>query len=171
MTAHSLILFRHAKAEPPRTGQSDTDRRLSDRGRSDATAAGAWLRANDLFPGLVLCSPARRTRETWAAAVAGAAAVDEAPVSYVPSLYSEGFDATIELLAGLPDEIGTVLVLGHNPTLSVVSAILDPAGNGSGLRTAGLAVHAVESWARCGRGLAPLVRAHTPRGTADSVGR
>ena len=64
MTARTLVLLRHAKAETP--GEVfDYDRRLAPRGAADAVAAGAWLAAHDLLPDLVLCSPAARTRQTW----------------------------------------------------------------------------------------------------------
>jgi phosphohistidine phosphatase len=183
MKPHTLIFLRHAKAEPPNPGQTDADRPLAGRGVADARAAGAWLAAQGLHPNLVLCSPARRTRQTWAAAneasasaaasavaasaVAGVEPVRSAdpPVAYVPALYANGVDALIELVAGVPDEITTLLVIGHNPTLSVASAVLDPGGgHGSGLRTAGIAVHIVAgAWTGCGRGGAPLTMAHTAR--------
>src|SRR5690349_19664904 len=64
-----LVLLRHAKSEWPE-GVPDHKRPLTARGRRDATAAGRWLRAHldDLGHGLdaVACSPAQRTRETWA---------------------------------------------------------------------------------------------------------
>ena len=59
-----LILLRHAHAEPASTGQADFDRPLSPRGLAEAEAAGAWLAEQSLLPDRVLCSPARRTRET-----------------------------------------------------------------------------------------------------------
>jgi phosphohistidine phosphatase len=67
VTVRTLVILRHAKATPYRGDDSDVDRPLTARGRADATAAGHWLAAHDLRPDLVLCSPARRTRETWAA--------------------------------------------------------------------------------------------------------
>src|SRR4051794_39743100 len=64
MTARRLVLLRHAKAETP-GDTPDVQRQLTDKGRADATAAGAWLAAEGLRPDLVLCSPAIRTRQTW----------------------------------------------------------------------------------------------------------
>ena len=175
MTSHTLVLLRHAKAETPGAGRSDAERQLAERGRVDAGAAGAWLVANALVPDLVMCSPARRTRQTWTLAEqamlrdtpAGAgAAVGAAPVALVPDLYSAGVDAMLALITAIPEEIGTLVIVGHNPTISVASAMLDPDhGHGTGLRTASLAVHTLGAlWAGCTRGSAPLVMTHTARG-------
>lgn len=59
-----LILLRHAHAEPADTGQADLDRPLSPHGIAEAESAGRWLREQRLVPDRVLCSPARRARET-----------------------------------------------------------------------------------------------------------
>ncbi|MFW8211369.1 SixA phosphatase family protein, partial [Klebsiella pneumoniae] len=65
-----LILLRHAHAEPATPGQADLDRPLSPVGLAEAEAAGKWLKENKLLPDCVLCSPARRTRETLEAVLA-----------------------------------------------------------------------------------------------------
>ncbi|MEV4640784.1 histidine phosphatase family protein [Actinoplanes sp. NPDC049548] len=165
MSARTLVLLRHAKAETP--GElPDFDRQLTDRGRADAGAAGAWLAAQSLLPDVVVCSPATRTRQTWhAVAVAlGAAAAPE--VRYEDGLYAGGRTEVIDLLRALPDSVGTVLVVGHNPTVSDVSILLRPDGHvvTEGLKTAGLAVHRTEaSWSLTEPGSMPLVAEHTAR--------
>ena len=82
-SGHTLVVLRHAKAagEP---GVNDTQRPLTGRGRRDAGAAGRWLLAQGIRPDLVLCSSARRTRETWeqVSAAMGAAAPGAAMVSF-----------------------------------------------------------------------------------------
>src|ERR1700735_1567796 len=62
--ARRLILLRHAKSAWP-DDVPDHDRPLASRGRRDAPAAGRWLRKSGYVPDRVLCSTARRTRETW----------------------------------------------------------------------------------------------------------
>ncbi|WP_431044796.1 SixA phosphatase family protein [Streptomyces sp. P1-3] len=59
-----LVLLRHAKSAWP-DGVDDQERPLAPRGRRDAPAAGRWLRDVGRVPDLAICSPARRTRETW----------------------------------------------------------------------------------------------------------
>jgi phosphohistidine phosphatase len=171
MTARTLILLRHAKAETP--GElPDFERRLTDKGRSDADAAGSWLADERLRPDLVLCSSARRTRQTWqGVSVALAQADPEAPspeVHYEQSLYDGGRTEVIDLLRAVPDAVLTVLVVGHNPTMSDVSILLRPydgEAEDKPLRTAGMAVHRAEGpWSQTEPFSMPLVTAHTARG-------
>ena len=61
----NLMLLRHAKSSLAEAGQEDSDRSLNDRGRLAATAMGRYMASHSLVPQLVLCSPARRARETW----------------------------------------------------------------------------------------------------------
>lgn len=158
----TLVILRHAKAARP-GGVSDFDRPLTERGHADAAAAGQWLASSGYRPDLVLCSPARRTRQTWHGV---ALALDRAPhVRYEPELYEAGSAQLLTLLRGLEPEPATVLLVGHNPTVSLLSQQL---GGGSadpdGLRTSGIAVHRVpREWADLRSGTAPLVTTHTAR--------
>ena len=72
-----LILLRHAHADPALPGQSDMDRPLSAEGLAEAESAGRWLRDQGLVPDCVLCSPARRTRETLEAVLGIVGYVDQ----------------------------------------------------------------------------------------------
>ena len=169
MTSRKLVLLRHAKAETP--GELlDFDRQLTDRGRADAGAAGAWLAAQNLSPDLVLCSSAARTRQTWhgvAVALSQAAPEADAPqVRYEDSLYHGGRTEVVDLLRGVPGSVETVLLIGHNPTISDVSLLLRPDGGSAsaeGLKTAGIAVHEVDDWSATEPGSMPLIAEHTAR--------
>jgi len=166
---HTLVLLRHTKAERP-DRSADIDRPLTDRGHADAGAAGAWLAAQGYLPDLVVCSPAKRTRQTWhgiAVVLAEAAGPVSPVVRYERRAYDGSPRALLDVVRALPEESRTVLLIGHNPALSQLSALLDPAGAGldsDGLRTGGLAVHQVTGlWAGCGPRLAPLAASHTAR--------
>lgn len=150
MTAHRLVLLRHAKAvEHAPDGGGDHGRPLSTKGWRDAGAAGAWLRAQDLTPDVVLCSGALRTRQTWEGTGLQA---DE--VVTTDALYETDVAGVLAELAGVDPSAGTVLVVGHEPTTSAVARHLAGAGSEDGallavrlgLRTAGLAVVDVEQW-------------------------
>jgi phosphohistidine phosphatase len=162
MTTRTLVLLRHAKAERPEGYAKDIDRPLSARGRVDAAVAGRWLEANGLVPDQVLCSPSVRTRQTWQ----HTALVGEIFVAYEQSLYFGGAAEAIELIQETAVTVSTLLVIGHNPTMSIVSARLDPHGvTGDGLRTAGLAVHRFEGgWVDLEPGKTPRTAEHTARG-------
>jgi len=172
MTERTLVLLRHAKAETPDDGL-DFDRRLTARGETDADAAGAWLADERLRPDLVFCSPAARTRQTWhgvAVALEQAHPGSGSPeVRYEKGLYFGGRTEVFDLLRAVPDSVRTVLVVGHNPTMSEISVLLLPDeqydGVEVGLKTAGLAVHRAEgSWSATEPSSMRLVERHTARG-------
>jgi phosphohistidine phosphatase len=112
----TLLVVRHAKAagEP---GVHDIERPLTAAGRRDATAAGQWLLARGITPDWVLCSTARRTRETWEQmrAALGAAAPGGDAVSLEQRLYDAGAQGLLDLISEQPGEAQTLLTVGHNP--------------------------------------------------------
>jgi phosphohistidine phosphatase len=166
MTSRTLVIMRHAKAEHGGS-RSDIDRQLTARGRDDATAAGAWLATSRIAPDLVLCSPAARTRGTWHAVAIGLVdgPVPIAPeVRYEADLYSAGVIAALDLVRGVDDAFRTILLIGHNPTVSALSWRLDDRTRRTdeSLRTSGIAVHGVTAgWADCVPAM--LASSHTPR--------
>lgn len=165
MTHATLVLLRHAKAEAPQPYATDAERPLSTRGLVDAAAAGGWLAEQGLIPDRVLCSPALRTRQTWEQ-VACALTPATPTVTYVASMYDAGAEALLRTIARTSDDVRTLLVVGHNPILSIVSGYLDPAGgDGGSLRTAGIAVHTVDGpWSALAPARAPRTQALTARG-------
>ena len=112
----TLMLLRHAKSSLATAGQADLDRPLNDRGKRAASAVGRYMAANGLAPQLVLCSPARRTRETWDIAAA------ELPATPRILVADEIYDSADgkALMDCLPHKAGTaqsVLLVGHNPSI------------------------------------------------------
>ena len=121
-----LILLRHAHAEPATAGQADLDRPLSPEGLAEAEAAGRWLAERKLIPDCVLCSPARRTRETLEAVLAATGYVEQ-------RLEDTIYDATPGALAALVDshrDTGRLLLVGHNPGLERLAALLHSGQSG-----------------------------------------
>jgi phosphohistidine phosphatase len=161
----TLILLRHSKAEHA-FDVADADRPLTERGHRDATAAGGWLVEHDLVPDLVLCSPARRTRQTWhEVALAFGERGNGVTSVYEPGLYG-GFDLEecLELIHSTEADVRVLMLVGHNPTMGELSRLLG-GGEGADLRTSGIAVHrAPGSWASFAPGAAPLTASHTARG-------
>ena len=90
----TLVLLRHSKSVPPES-MPDFERPLSDRGRADAQAAGRYLVAQGIEADLVLCSPSKRTRETWKYAVEGGATATD--VWYDRRIYSADPDGLAAL--------------------------------------------------------------------------
>lgn len=116
-----LVVMRHAR--PEQVAATDHQRPLSEGGRDDAAAVGRWLAAQGIIPDRALVSDALRTRETWAAVCAAAGWAIEA--DFDRSLYTGGEDTVCDLLRDLDETAHTVLVIGHNPTMSTVAMLLD----------------------------------------------
>lgn len=110
-----LLLLRHAKAEHPDL-ISDIQRPLSLVGRRQSARVGAGLAADELVPDLVLCSASVRTRQTWDLARASLGA--DPDVRYLDDLYYAGSRALIDLVRAVPADVRTLLVVGHEPTMS-----------------------------------------------------
>ena len=135
-----LLLFRHAHAV--REAQADRDRPLSERGRVDAAAVGRELARKGLLPGLVLCSPAIRTRQTLEAVTAD---LGTPAVVMVDEIYDARVGTLLDLLREQSDEAGPVMVIGHNPGLEELVALVREEPHGAdpmkdGFPTAGVAV-------------------------------
>jgi phosphohistidine phosphatase len=109
-----LVLLRHAKSAWPDV--ADAERPLADRGRRDAPVVGRWLRRSGYVPDAVLCSPARRTRETWALVASELRA--EPPVSYEQRIYEATALSLLHLLREAGGKCRIVLLIGHNPGLA-----------------------------------------------------
>ncbi|GGM43635.1 phosphoglycerate mutase [Micromonospora sonchi] len=170
----TLVLLRHAKAEPPTPDGPDADRPLAARGRADARAAGAWLARHGLLPDVVLCSAALRTRQTWHEVEMGmtGSPPEGGPTGPVPVVryeqqaYEAHPDELLTLLRGVESSTATMLLIAHNPGVSLLSELLDPLNaDPGGLRTSDLVVHRLAGpWAELGRGTAPISTRHTARG-------
>lgn len=130
MTQHRVVLLRHAKAEPA-GAVVDHERPLALVGRRQASAVGAALAAAGLAPTHVLCSSALRTRQTWelARTALAAAGAPDARVAVSDALYDASTGDVAAMLQGLPQDASTVLVVGHEPTVSHAAGLL--AGPGS----------------------------------------
>jgi phosphohistidine phosphatase len=153
-----LIVMRHAKAgELP--GGPDFERALKPRGRSDSAAAGKWLRAGGYQPDAVICSAARRTRQTWQY-VSGALGA-RTNFSAEKRLYEADADDVIEIIGEMPADVATLLYIGHNPAAAGVVAILT--GQEPPFPTAAIAVIGVAgNWDELGPGVGELVASWTP---------
>jgi len=155
-----VAIFRHAKSERS-AGVPDLDRPLAERGRRDAPAVGRWLRAELPSIDLVLCSPAVRARQTWE--LASAELVSPPPVEHDERLYGRGAGELLTVLRALPEDVKTVVLVGHNPELEQLMTLLT--GVGGELKTSSLAVLAGPGgWADVGPRWAELDILTTPRG-------
>ena len=115
-----LVLVRHAKSSWADPDLDDHDRPLNGRGRRAAVRVGRHLRGAGLVPDLVLCSSAVRTRAT----LDRFAFPSGTTVSIEDPLYGAGADALLQRLRVVPDDVRSVLLLGHNPGVEDLAALL-----------------------------------------------
>lgn len=118
----TLMLIRHADSRRAAAGEDDFDRPLSARGVAAARRVAAHLRDHGAAPDLILCSSARRARETLAAVLAGLVAPPA--VDLGESLYLAPAAALAKAMRGLDDSRERVLLVGHNPGLEELAVTL-----------------------------------------------
>jgi phosphohistidine phosphatase len=130
-----LILLRHAKSDWPDV--PDRERPLAKRGRRDAPRIGRWLRDHGYLPDVVVCSNARRTRQTWelvAPELGGSPSV-----TFEPRAYAASAQALLYLAQELPGKYRSALLIGHNPGLAeLANSLAEPSAGSGKLSSAGL---------------------------------
>ena len=158
-----LILLRHAKSDWPDV--PDRDRPLAKRGRRDAPVIGRWLGDHGYLPDTVICSAARRTRQTWelvAPELGGSPSVTFEPRAYAASAMS-----LLYLVRELPAASRTAMLVGHNPGVAELATSLaqPPDHDDAPIRfpTAAVAILDVSGdWADLAPGRARLLDHTTP---------
>jgi phosphohistidine phosphatase len=166
----TLLLLRHSKAKRDSPDGEDASRALSGRGRDAADLIAGALGKVRLAPDLALVSSARRTSETWgriaaAHGWAGRERLDD-------RLYLAGAARILRLVRAVKGRAKTVMVVGHNPGLADLGAMLAGAGDRTaladlraGFPTGALAVITFDAprWRDVARGKGRLVRFVKPR--------
>jgi phosphohistidine phosphatase len=168
-TAHTLVIMRHAKAEP--YAATDEERELTAQGESDAVAAGEWLAEQGIDVDRALVSGAARARGTWAGVAEGADLGIEA--TFDRSLYAAEPETALDLIRLTQESVRCLLVIGHNPTMAHLAQMLDDGdgdseaidGMATGFPAASLAVFEVDgAWSELEISAARLTAFHVNRG-------
>jgi phosphohistidine phosphatase len=114
------VLVRHAQAA---AGPVDAERPLTERGSRHAAAIGTWLAQAELTPDRVLVSPARRARQTWERA---SGRLPQHPQPVIDErIHDNTVEAVLAAVQDTPDEVRTLAVIGHNPSIGELAAGLD----------------------------------------------
>jgi len=172
-----LLLLRHAKSDWKDRRLDDFDRPLAPRGRQAAPLMARYLSDQGLQPDLVLCSSARRARETLDLVLTALASAPE--ISYLKTLYLAPPSRLLAALRRQSPECGRILLIGHNPGLHHLALALarDPAGRLAGTAaqalaekfpTAALARFQVPAWPVLGEQPATLTEFVRPRDLAGA---
>ena len=161
----TLYLLRHAKSSWDDPELPDRERPLAPRGRRDAKRIAKHLRRLKIEPELVLCSAAVRAQETLDLLRPKLA---RASVRVEEQLYGASSETLLARIRSVPGEVGSVLLIGHNPGLQDLALVL--ASSGAELErleakfpTAALAMLAIARWSNLNPGDAELVAYVVPR--------
>ena len=167
----TLYILRHAKSGWEDLTLPDHDRPLDPRGERAALVVGRYMAQEGFVPDLVLCSTARRARETrdLAANQWGA----EPETVFNRDFYLNGETGLLKHLAAVGDAVKSVLVVGHCPDIQNLAVHLASRGHKEMIAemrnkypTAAFAVIKlpIEHWRDIGRADGALIRFMTPKG-------
>ena len=120
-----MILQRHAKAE--KDGDDDLCRSLTPVGLSDADFQGETLRQQEIFPELILHSHATRAKQT-AEIMAVKLELSQGYTVEDANLYNCDSFELIAMIRNLPDDVDSILIVGHNLAIEIAA---DALGNSS----------------------------------------
>lgn len=117
-----LYLLRHAKSSSGAEFDADHERPLAPRGVAATERLTRYLQGQEASPAVVLCSSARRTRETLEGISPGLAGDPELAIE--DALYCASSWRLLDRIRRLPDDAGAAMLIGHNPGLHDLAILL-----------------------------------------------
>ena len=132
----TLYILRHAKAEIGTASQDDHDRGLNNQGTDACAVMGGYFLKHEILPELVLCSTAKRTRETWQHI--GSFYAHAPKVEYSDRLYLASTNEMLNQIALVPEPVQRLMIVAHNPGLHQLSLTLAKSGNEQAIDTLAL---------------------------------
>ena len=166
-----LYLLRHAKSSWDDPELADRERPLAARGRRDSARVAKRLEPSGVTPALVLCSSSKRTVETLERIAPGWERAPE--VSVEGELYGASDAQLLARLRELPDDVSSVMLIGHQPSIQALALGLargGPEAERAAVKfpTAALAELAFAgNWSELGSGGAELVSFVRPKDLSD----
>jgi len=139
-----LFLVRHAKSDKSMLSLADIDRPLNERGYSDSHTVAKQLKAELQNPVLIISSPAIRAWST-AMVFAGELKYDIEKIVVDRELYETSVSDYLKVIAKQNDEYRTILIFGHNPTISEVHAKLNSSSLLDDMPTSAISIFQLET--------------------------
>ena len=164
----TLLLMRHAKSDWPTGPGNDFERPLTDRGNKDASRIGRWIQEHDWLPDQIICSPAKRVKQT-VDHLCQQIGIDSRAVGYDKRIYEADQNHLLNMLKETNSLTTRLLMVGHNPSFSdllnfLCSDSTHPSVDRS-MSSAALAVIALKApWSALDQGsgeLMSLIQPHT----------
>jgi phosphohistidine phosphatase len=163
-----LFVMRHAKSSWNDANLADFDRPLNDRGLEAAPFMGRLMARRKFTPDVILSSPAKRARQT--AELVKESAGWNAEVRFNDAIYEASPITLSRVVADLPNDVSSVMVVGHNPGMEGFIRVLT--GRIEAMSTAALAVIdlAIDEWSQIGAGTGRLVEVIRPKELMKGAG-
>ena len=116
----NIFFLRHAKSSWDDFGLKDFDRPLSTRGIQDADLMGNYFKSKKITLEKILSSPSKRTKDTL-----NHFFTKKVPqIDYIDSIYHAQVEDILDLISGLEAECKSIMVVGHNPSMHLISEYL-----------------------------------------------
>ena len=119
----TLYLIRHAKANWKKPKETDFERDLSKEGVQEISSIANKLTALSFKPEQIVCSSAKRTRET-AELICSKIKHPIQDVKFDSSIYESSLSNLISLINSLPNSHNEIAIIGHNPSITHLSNYL-----------------------------------------------
>ncbi|MDH5377700.1 MAG: histidine phosphatase family protein [Gammaproteobacteria bacterium] len=164
--SRELLILRHGESGM-KSGASDFQRVLNDRGVQSVQELGAWMAEHLDAPDRVLSSSALRACQT-AVGVCSSMGIVESEITFLEELYLASTEIICKVLSGVPSNTQRVLLVGHNPGLEdLIELLLGKTGARTvpvtGLSPATLVQIAINTdWAGMGEGCGELMQVRRP---------
>ena len=158
----TLFLLRHARASEKQSGQQDIDRELNSIGLQNSTRMGIYMSKNSIRFDIIISSPAIRAKTT-ASLIAEQIKYAPHKIHENPEIYEASVRTLLRVVNQLKDEWDTVLIVGHNPSITYLSEYLSKSEIGN-MTTCGLVniQFEVDSWAEISEGTGELLSYQYP---------
>ncbi|MCG6535900.1 MAG: histidine phosphatase family protein [Syntrophales bacterium LBB04] len=98
------------------------ERNLTAQGRIQAESIGRWMSKSGILPDWIICSSAKRTKLT--AKICSERVGYQRSIRFESGLYEADSGKYLEIISALNDKYDSVMIVGHNPAISAVVAIL-----------------------------------------------
>ncbi len=122
----TLYLFRHAKSSWDDSRLADEERPLTPKGIKNTLVVAEHLRNQGIRPELMISSHAVRAYET-AVLIAKVLGYPKEQIRVDRKIYDGYFDRILDIIYGTPNDIGSLMIIGHNPTITqLANLLLDP---------------------------------------------
>jgi phosphohistidine phosphatase len=122
-TERTLVLIRHAKAADASPGMSDFERPLEQRGIDDAHEMAKWLDSKGICKEQILYSPSVRTVQTLEL-LFGTAPTQGEVRQADSSIYLASPEDYLNVITTVPDEVKCLVIVGHNPSTTAITNLL-----------------------------------------------